>query len=122
MHSGQLGRADVERIELGHNLGRGHAPCGNPGYLDLEYPYPDGTIGGFGYDAAQDVWITPDRRDFMSYCLYNWTSDYTFSQIVDWDSRTPTRPLRSWRPPTLRMPPAYRGCSHGGASLVRGSS
>jgi hypothetical protein len=76
--------------ELGHNLGRGHAPCGNPQDLDLEFPYPDGTIGGFGYDAAQDVWITPDHRDFMSYCLWNWTSDYTFSRIVDWRLADPT--------------------------------
>ncbi len=31
--------------ELGHSMGRLHAPCGNPAQPDPGYPFPDATIG-----------------------------------------------------------------------------
>ena len=36
--------------ELGHGLRLRHAPCGTTSELDPSYPYPDGSIGAWGYD------------------------------------------------------------------------
>ena len=72
-------RAMVLAHELGHNFSLGHAPCGTPG--DLGYPYPDGTIGAWGYDSRRArLWSPDDSYDLMSYCGPKWISDYYFEQ------------------------------------------
>ena len=65
--------------ELGHNLSLGHAPCGTPG--DPLYPYPDGSIGAWGYDSRLErLWPPDDSYDLMSYCGPKWISDHYFEQ------------------------------------------
>ena len=68
--------------EIGHALGRQHAPCGNPSGIDQSYPYTNGSIGQVGYDVYRNrIWTpnAPDQaRDVMSYCSPNWVSDYTY--------------------------------------------
>jgi hypothetical protein len=71
--------------ELGHNLGRLHAPCGNPGGPDPNYPHAGATLGSTGYDLLTGVLRSPSAyRDYMSYCTPRWTSDYTYGAIVQW--------------------------------------
>ena len=65
--------------ELSHNLGLNHAPCGTPG--DPRYPYPDGSIGAWGFDSRfERLWPPDDSYDLMSYCGPKWISDYYFEQ------------------------------------------
>jgi hypothetical protein len=93
--------AEVVAHELGHNYARFHAPCGNPGGPDAQYPqtgdYAGGKIGQVGYDATERVLKLPTAyADFMSYCDPTWTSDYTYKGILEWitsPARGPTIPL-----------------------------
>ena len=76
-------RAPVMAHELGHNLGRQHAPCGGPASPDPQYPYPEGSIGQWGYDARIAQLIDPSNaKDIMSYCTPQWISDHNFEQIL----------------------------------------
>jgi hypothetical protein len=67
--------------ELGHTWGRFHSPCGNPGNLQLDYPYPGGNIGVFGVDVANQVLKAPSLPDIMGYCANPWISDYTYRAV-----------------------------------------
>ena len=77
--------------ELGHNLSLGHAPCGNPGELDDDFPYADGSIGVWGHsllhadDTGFGRLFNPVHiKDLMSYCFYDrWISDYNFTKALD---------------------------------------
>ncbi len=76
--------------ELGHALGRRHAPCGSAGYPDSKYPHPDGAIGRWAWDGATDELKHPLRyKDIMSYCSPAWISDYhyvkLFNRIAHWN-------------------------------------
>ena len=64
--------------ELGHNLFLGHAPCGSAD-PDPRYPYPDGSIGAWGYDFRDGgSLVPPSTAEVMSYCRPSWISDYSF--------------------------------------------
>ncbi len=68
--------------EIGHNLGRLHAPCGNPASPDPNYPYANGSIGQFGLDVPNGVlWNPATTYDLMSYCNPEWVSDYTYQGL-----------------------------------------
>jgi hypothetical protein len=68
--------------ELGHQLGRGHAPCAVPD-PDLSYPHADGKIGRWGYDRfARSLKSPKVNVDFMSYCAPTWVSDYTYGALL----------------------------------------
>ena len=72
---------DIYAHELGHNLNLLHAPCGTSG--DVNYPYPGGNIGIWGFDVEQEV--LKDRnalKDIMSYCDPAWISDYHFTKAT----------------------------------------
>ena len=71
--------------ELGHAMGRAHAPCGGAQYVDPDYPYARANIGVFGWDIVDKQLVDPDDRvyDFMSYCHPNWVSDYTFAGLYE---------------------------------------
>ena len=75
--------------EVGHNLSLRHAPCGDPKGVDPAYPYPDGTIGVWGYDFRNGSTIPPDRgQDIMTYCrTLPWLSDYYFEKVIDHRAR-----------------------------------
>ena len=70
--------------ELGHNLNLLHAPCGSAGGPDLSYPHAGGSIGIWGYDAAEDRLVDPNVfNDLMGYCSRRWISDYHFDKAFD---------------------------------------
>lgn len=71
--------------ELAHAMGRAHAPCGNPGALDYDFPYGAGGIGVWGWDVLSKELVSPSSRvhDFMSYCSPVWVSDYTYKGVFD---------------------------------------
>lgn len=64
--------------ELGHNLGRSHAPCGNVANADPSYPYRNGAIGVYGFDFGTNTIVPSFRPDLMSYCSPEWVSDYSY--------------------------------------------
>ena len=69
--------------ELGHNLSLFHAPCGDPDRPDLSFPYPDGSIGAWGYDFRDGGrLVRPSAPDLMSYCGPWWMSDYHFTNAL----------------------------------------
>lgn len=76
------GSNDTFVHEVGHAHGRQHAPCQvqDP---DRKYPYADGALGVWGYDAAKKELYDPsaDRRDMMGYCDPVWISDYTYNAL-----------------------------------------
>lgn len=77
------GGGTVLAQEVGHAFGRAHAPCGNPGGPDPNYPtydnYPSGSIGEFGLDTGSFAVFNPANTfDFMSYCGPVWVSPYTY--------------------------------------------
>ena len=76
------GRGPVAH-ELGHNFDLGHAPCGGANGPDPAFPYPDGSIGAWGYDSDRRSLRDPSRnKDLMSYCG-GWISDYHFTKALD---------------------------------------
>ena len=84
-----LPNGDVIAHELGHNINLRHAPCGDAGGPDPRYPYPDGSIGAWGYDfpGGYDVGrggepIGPWTDDVMGYCDPRWISDYHFTRAL----------------------------------------
>jgi hypothetical protein len=69
--------------EIGHNLGREHAPCSVSGTTDPNYPYAGGLIGSWGYDARTQKLFDPSKySDIMGYCNNKWISDYTYSAFT----------------------------------------
>lgn len=69
--------------EIGHNMGRSHAPCGvsNP---DPLYPYADGSIGEYGLDIPFNALLSPATyKDMMSYCSPEWVSNYTYQALYN---------------------------------------
>ena len=71
--------------EVGHNLSLRHAPCGGPAGVDPDFPYPDGSIGVWGYDFRNGSTVPPGRsKDIMTYCrTLPWLSDYYFEKVID---------------------------------------
>lgn len=83
---GYRGVADDTFVhEMGHVYRLMHAPCGGPSGTDPQFPYPNGALGSWGYDARSGELIDPggDRRDFMSYCDPSWISDYNYRALLD---------------------------------------
>jgi hypothetical protein len=72
--------------EIGHNLGRDHAPCGGPDEPDPSYPYAGASIGQYGMDiqGSTVAFNTPTSHvDMMSYCSPEWVSDYTYNALYN---------------------------------------
>ena len=71
--------------EVGHNLSLRHAPCGDPNGVDQAFPYPEGSIGVWGYDFGNGSVVSPDQsEDIMTYCFsWPWLSDYNFEKVID---------------------------------------
>ncbi len=76
--------------EIGHCLGREHAPCGGcaspPADPDGDYPqygpFPRDSIGEFGYDVAANEVLDPAATfDLMGYSRPRWISPYTYRAI-----------------------------------------
>ena len=85
-HPVAVGRAHGETLahEVGHNLGLHHAPCGGAIAPDRAFPYPNGSIGVWGYDVNEERLVSASLyRDFMGYCSPSWVSDYHFTRAMD---------------------------------------
>jgi hypothetical protein len=69
--------------EVGHSMGRAHAPCGGAAGPDPKFPYAEGGIGVPGYDIVSNEFIadTDTYRDIMGYCAPRWISDYTYDAL-----------------------------------------
>jgi hypothetical protein len=81
--------------ELGHTLGRMHVNCrGDEVGPDPLYPHTNGLISTsqtgddafFGFDSGDlvDGIYGPNWSDVMSYCSWQWISDYTTHGILDY--------------------------------------
>ena len=85
--------------ELGHNMNLRHAPCSRTPGPDLSYPYPNGSIGAWGYDFEGARLLHPETADLMGYCGPTWISDYHFSNALRYrlfdESRPTTATARS---------------------------
>ena len=69
--------------EFGHNLNLRHAPCGGAGAPDVGYPYPDGSVGAWGYDFRDGGrLVRPSAPDLMSNCGPRWIGDYHFTNAL----------------------------------------
>jgi hypothetical protein len=73
--------------ELGHQHGRGHAPCGATDGLDARYPsqgdYAMAGLGSWGLDFRTNKFQNPARtKDMMSYCTPIWISDYNYGLLA----------------------------------------
>lgn len=84
--SGFVGDGPTAAQEIGHSFGRDHAPCGNPGNPDPNYPIydalPMGSIGEVGIDDLGNVQDPSTTSDFMSYCGPSWVSPYTYEGLL----------------------------------------
>ncbi len=78
--------------EMGHQLGRDHAPCGGVGAGDPGYPAyepydpagtPGASIGEYGLDIIDSIIHIPNEKDYMSYCGPGWVSIYGHQQFVN---------------------------------------
>ena len=67
--------------ELGHNMGRAHAPCGNPAGVDELYPYSGASLGVNGWSTSLQQLVPESESDVMSYCQPTWVSDYTYAAL-----------------------------------------
>lgn len=85
MITGYSGNEGTLAQELGHAMGRAHAPCGGAADVDDDYPYGRANIGVTGWDIVDREIIDPGSRvfDFMSYCHPTWVSDYTFAGLYE---------------------------------------
>ena len=92
--------------EVGHNLSLRHAPCGDPSGVDPAFPYPDGSIGVWGYDFRNGSMVPPDRsKDIMTYCrTLPWLSDFYFEKVIDHRAQlaadAASAPLAASNPPS----------------------
>ena len=75
--------------ELGHNMGRLHAPCGGPGGPDPFYPYSGGLIGVSGLDVSTLAIKSAFIADLMGYCHPSWISDYSWKGMLTYRERGP---------------------------------
>lgn len=74
---------DTAAHEIGHSMGRSHAPCGGPQGVDPAFPYAGGTIGVYGIDPRTLEVHSPAETDMMGYCNNTWVSDYTWTALFD---------------------------------------
>ena len=77
--SGDTYSQETLEHELGHALGRDHAPC-DTSDAEPNFPYADGHIGVWGWDGMR-LRDPREDADVMSYCMPVWVSDYTFDGI-----------------------------------------
>jgi hypothetical protein len=75
--------------ELGHLLGRSHAPCGKPPKTDPGFPYGGGAIGAHGLDVFTLKVKPVTVSDVMGYCPPSWISDYNWTGMMAFQGAAP---------------------------------
>jgi hypothetical protein len=74
---------DTVAHEMGHNLGRNHAPGCNASGVDDRFPYPSTGVGVDGYSIPEAAFKSRTRfKDVMGYCYPTWISDYTWNAFA----------------------------------------
>ncbi|HXU83056.1 MAG TPA: zinc-dependent metalloprotease family protein [Polyangia bacterium] len=74
------GEMDTVSHEMGHNLGRNHAPGCNAQGVDERFPYPNTGVGVDGYSIPEAAFKSRLKwKDVMGYCYPTWISDYTWN-------------------------------------------
>ncbi len=69
--------------EVGHSLNLSHAPCGDAGNPDPDFPHADGAIGAWGYDFRDGTVVNRGFADVMGYCHPAWLSDYSYRRVLE---------------------------------------
>ncbi len=78
-----IAEASTYTHEIGHSMDLRHARCGGAQGSDPDYPYPEASIGIWGYDFDNKVLYNPDTyKDVMSYCDPVWISDFYFDKAT----------------------------------------
>ena len=108
--------ASVAAHELGHNMSLLHAPCGNPQQVDGRYPYRDGSIGAWGYDAGSGNLVPPGHSDLMAYCSPFWIGGYHFSRALRY--RLAVEEPREYRSSPARSLLLWGGADAGGVPFL----
>ena len=90
-----VGGGSIMAQELGHGLGRAHAPGCGAGGPDPNYPHYNhpstASIGEFGMDYATGAIYNPaNSNDFMGYCPNPWVSPYTYRALINGINNQPT--------------------------------
>ena len=99
VNAGWFGRESQSRElvmhELGHTLGRFHAPCGGAGGPDPDFPNAGGRVG----DGGHDTWsfetgatptalaVEPSLGDIMGYCSPTWISSHNYLRMLTFRGR-----------------------------------
>ena len=78
--------------------------------MDPDYPYRDGNIGVYGYDARSGALVDPSTPDLMSYCHPQWISDYNFKKALEYRIQAEAR---AGRPGCPGRSPGIAGCCCG---------
>jgi hypothetical protein len=74
------GEMDTVSHEMGHNLGRMHAPGCMAQGVDPRFPYPNTGVGVDGYSIPEAAFKSRLKfKDVMGYCYPTWISDYTWN-------------------------------------------
>lgn len=81
--------SNVMAHEIGHNMGRQHAPCGAASGLDSGFPYAGGAIGAWGLQLNGLIPKPPTTSDLMGYCQPAWISDYTWTGMIEYRQSGP---------------------------------
>lgn len=86
--------ADAEVLtavhELGHNMGREHAPCGGASQPDPSYPVSTAHLDVYGYDYVTQKLQSPSTAyDIMAYCDPQWVSQYNYKAVQSWLEQNP---------------------------------
>ncbi|MFK8028732.1 MAG: hypothetical protein AB8G18_00695 [Gammaproteobacteria bacterium] len=77
--------------EIAHVLGRPHAPRGDVGFFDSEYPayepydddnVPNGSIGEYGVDTVRQEVHHPSTPDLMAYASDRWMSLHNYKKLI----------------------------------------
>lgn len=69
--------------EVGHSLNLSHAPCGDAGEPDPDFPHAGGQIGAWGYDFRDGTVVNRGAADVMGYCHPAWISDFFYRKVLD---------------------------------------
>lgn len=91
--------------ELGHNFGRQHVACGNPGGPDPMYPYNPKSTGSVGLSLDLASTFSPETySDVMSYCQPVHVSDYNVAAVQDFVLKNPPAAFAAAAQPQAVIP------------------